>query len=213
MLVLLVPGSPMPEGKEGTNAIASVLGGAVNPSGKLPFSFPARLEDNAAHAHGEAAYPGVDGAVTYAEGILVGYRWHDTRGIRPLFPFGHGLSYTSFEYGKMTTDKRTYASSDEVIRVRLLLRNKGRRAGAEVVQLYASLPRSGVERAAKELKAFAKVQLEAGETREVALEIPASSLAYWDEAAGGWKVEPGEYLLQAGSSSGDLRQRATVTLL
>jgi beta-glucosidase len=199
-------------GSEAGHAIASALGGSVNPSGKLPFSFPARLEDNAAHAYGEASYPGVDGAVTYAEGILVGYRWHDARGIRPLFPFGHGLSYTSFEYGKMTTDKRSYGS-DEVIRARLLLRNKGRRAGAEVVQLYASLPRSGVERAVKELKAFAKVQLEAGETREVALEIPASSLAYWDEAEGSWKVEPGEYLLQAGSSSGDLRQRATVTIL
>ncbi|MDR0766473.1 MAG: glycoside hydrolase family 3 C-terminal domain-containing protein [Odoribacteraceae bacterium] len=198
-------------GSEAGNAIASVLSGAVNPSGKLPFTFPARLEDNAAHAGGVAAYPGEGGTVTYLEGILVGYRWHDTRRVKPLFPFGHGLSYTTFAYGKVSTDKKTYAR-DEVIRATLSLRNTGKTGGAEVVQLYASLPSSRVPRAAKELKAFAKVMLEAGETRDVTLEIPASRLAYWDEETDAWTVEPGEYLLQAGSSSRDIRQRARVTI-
>ncbi|MDR2129626.1 MAG: glycoside hydrolase family 3 C-terminal domain-containing protein [Odoribacteraceae bacterium] len=199
-------------GSEAGNAIARVLDGTVNPSGKLPFTFPVRLEDNAAHAFGTTAYPGENGVESYLEDILVGYRWHDTRRVPPLFAFGHGLSYTTFEYGKPSTDKKTYAR-DEVIRVRFALRNNGKMAGSEVAQLYVSAPGALVPRPAKELKAFTKVALQTGETREVILEIPASRLAYWDETTSGWKIEPGKYTLQTGSSSRDIKHRVTVTIL
>lgn len=117
-------------GSESGNAIANVLTGKVNPSGKLPFSYPVKIEDNAAHSFGKLSYPGDNVNVYYKEDILVGYRWFDTKKIKPQFAFGHGLSYTTFEYGKIATDKKTY-SADETIKVSFTLKNSGKVNGAE----------------------------------------------------------------------------------
>lgn len=138
-------------GSEAGNALASILSGEVNPSGKLPFTFPVRLEDNAATAMN--AYPGNGKDVEYKEGIFVGYRWHDNRQIAPLFCFGHGLSYTTFEYGKAYIDRKQMSAQDSVT-VSISIRNTGSRAGAEVVQLYISDKKSALPRPTKELKGF-----------------------------------------------------------
>src|SRR5690606_7391195 len=150
-------------GTEAGSALASVLVGDVNPSGKLPFTFPVKLDDNGAHKLG--VYPG-NGEQTYNEGIFVGYRWADKQNIKPLFSFGHGLSYTSFEYGKMTADKKDM-SKEGRITFSVDVKNTGKREGQEVVQLYIHDVKSSVPRPVKELKAFEKVSLKAGETKTV----------------------------------------------
>lgn len=195
-------------GSESGNSIADILFGKVNPSGKLPFTFPAALADNGAHALG--AYPGVkrDGTdivdLEYKEGILVGYRWHDTRRIKPLFAFGHGLSYTSFSYGKATVSAPSMTSAETIV-VSVPVTNTGAVAGAEVVQLYISDPECSVERPAKELKNFAKVYLQPGESRTVEFEVTKSDLAYFDAAAHDWVAEPGRFIASVGSASDDIR--------
>jgi beta-glucosidase len=191
-------------GSEAGNALADVISGDVNPSGKLPFSFPKKLEDNAAHSFGKLSYPGDGVNVYYKEDILVGYRWFDTKKIEPLFPFGYGLSYTSFDYSKPSADK-TELTADGTVKVTFTLTNSGKTDGAETAQLYVSKPKSNVIRAAKELKAFQKVFLKAGESQTVTLEVPVSSFAYYNEAKHGWEVEPGSYTLLLGSSSRDIK--------
>lgn len=188
-------------GSEGGNALADVLLGTVNPSGKLPWTMPARLEDSPAHATG--SFPG-DATVEYAEKLLVGYRWFDTREIAPLYPFGYGRSYTSFQIKNATTDKAIYTSNDTIY-VTLDLENTGQRDGKEVVQVYASAPDSGVERPAQELKGFKKVFVAAGDTSPVTLAIPVSELAYYHVASGSWKVEPTQYTLRLGNASRDVQ--------
>jgi beta-glucosidase len=187
-------------GSEAGNAIADVISGAVNPSGKLPISFPKRLEDCGAHSFDKLSYPGDSINQYYKEDILVGYRWLDTKKIVPLFPFGHGLSYTTFSYGKVSTDKKTYAPQD-TIKVSFTLQNTGKVDGAEAVQVYVSKKKSVVARAAKDLKAFDKIYLKSGETKTVNLEIKASDLSYFDEKNHCWALEQGEYLIQNASSS------------
>lgn len=196
-------------GSEGGNAIVDVLTGAVNPSGKLPFSFPKKLEDNAAMSFGTLSYPGDGTNEYYKEDILVGYRWFDTKHIAPQFAFGYGLSYTTFEYGKIATDKKTY-SPDETIKVSFTLKNSGKVDGAEAVQVYASQPKASVLRPAKELKAFKKVFLKAGETQTVELEIKVKDLAFYNETAHGWTVEPGEFVLRNASSSADVKSSVAI---
>lgn len=223
-IVILVSGSPFDistimqsapsilwsgfNGSEGGNAIADVILGNVNPSGKLPFTFPAALNDSPAHALD--AFPG-DRTVTYKEGILVGYRWFDTRNIEPLLCFGHGLSYSSFTYSRMKTDKKAYGS-DEVIKLSLRVRNTGSIKGAETVQVYVSDRNPGMDKAARELKAFRKIMIPAGKSVKASISINVSDLACWDEKTNGWITEPGEYLIAAGSSSRDLRSAATITI-
>lgn len=197
-------------GSEAGHALVDVLSGAVNPSGKLPISFYARLEDCGAHAFDESCYPGVEDECYYKEGILVGYRWLQAKGIRPAYPFGYGLSYTSFELGEPATKRTSYTEKDRVT-VRVSLTNTGETAGKEVVQLYASKPESAVERAPRELKAFEKVYLEAGESRTVELSFDAVQLAYWDEATHAWQVEKGDYDLYVGNSS-EATDKLTITI-
>lgn len=195
-------------GSEAGNSIADVLTGKVNPSGKLPFTFPRRLEDVGAHALG--AYPGTkrEGSdiwdCEYREGILVGYRWHDTRKIAPLFAFGHGLSYTTFSYGKATADARTL-NGDGELKISVPVTNSGSVAGAEVVQLYVSDPKCSVMRPAKELKGFTKVYLEPGETRNVEFTLGKDDLAYFDADAHAWVTEPGEFHAHVASASDNIR--------
>ena len=195
-------------GSEAGNSIADVIFGEVNPSGRLPFSFPVRLTDNGAHALG--AYPGVkrqDSDITdleYAEGLLVGYRWHDTKKVKPLFAFGHGLSYTAFSFGKATAD-RNEIGQDDTVTFTVPVTNTGDRAGAEVVQLYISDPKCSVTRPAKELKGFAKVYLEPGETRDVKITIDREALSYFDADRHEWIAEPGDFIASVGSASDNIK--------
>ena len=196
-------------GSEGGNAIANVLTGEVNPSGKLPFSFPKKLEDNGANSFGKEAYPGDSLKVDYKEDILVGYRWYDTKKITPQFPFGFGLSYSTFEYGKITTDKKTY-KPDETIKLSFSLKNTGKVDGAEAVQVYTSQPKASVLRPAKELKAFKKVFLKAGETQSVELEIKVKDLAFYNEQTQLWTVETGEFILHNAASAADIKSSVSI---
>jgi len=196
-------------GSEAGHAIANVLAGNVNPSGKLPFTFAAKLNDYGAHAFGAISYPGDSIKEEYKEDILVGYRWFDTKNIKPLFPFGFGLSYTIFEYGKMNTDKRVY-SKEECIKMTFTVKNTGNVAGEEVVQIYASQPKASVLRPTKELKAFTKVALKAGETKIVELEVKVKDMAFYDEITKSWIVEPGVFVLYNAASSADLKSKVNI---
>ena len=210
-------------GSEAGNALAAVLSGDANPSGKLPFTFPVKLEDNAAHQMGEypgnkeelAAGKGKDQKnpinITYNEGIFVGYRWHDTKNIKPLFSFGHGLSYTTFEYGKVRADK-TQMAQDGKITFTVSIKNTGKREGAEVAQLYISDLKSSVPRPVKELKGFGKINLKPGEQKEVSFTIDKSALSFFDAATHQWIAEPGEFEALVGASSSDIKTKVKFTL-
>jgi beta-glucosidase len=193
-------------GMEGGNAIARVLLGQMNPSGKLPVSLPRRLEDTPSFGN----YPG-GREVRYGEGVFVGYRGYDAKGVTPLFPFGHGLSYTRFEYGAVSAPAAI--QPDREFKVTVPVRNAGSRAGVEVVQLYVADRESSVARPPKELKAFAAVRLNPGQTRRVAFTLGPRSLSFYDSSRREWVAEPGEFDLLVGSSSRDIRSRATVRLV
>lgn len=198
-------------GSEGGHAIADIICGDVNPSGKLPFTFPVKLEDNGAHSFDEVSYPGVNDKEVYKEDILVGYRWHDTKNIEPLFEFGFGLSYTSFSINSANTDKDSYSEYDNIV-VSVEIENTGGMNGAEVIQVYASDVESSVMRPLKELKAFRKVNLEPGEKRLVELTIPVRDLAFYDEELGDWNIEPGDFKLMIGVSSRDIKEVLEITI-
>lgn len=194
-------------GSESGNALADMLAGKINPSGKLPFTFPAKLEESPAHAL--KTFPGVYREANYKEGILVGYRWFDTKNIKPLYPFGYGLSYTSFGYGALKTNKKSYGKNETIVAT-IPVKNIGKISGRETVQLYVGKAQSKVERATKELKAFSKVPVAAGAVATVTLRIPVKDLAYYDEQTNSWVVEEGVYQLMAGSSSQDIRGKVEV---
>lgn len=187
-------------GSEAGYAIASVLSGDVNPSGKLPFSFPKKLSDNGAISYGQLSYPGDGVKQVYMEDLLVGYRWHDTKKIPAAYPFGYGLSYTTFNLSNARCDANTYPS-DGKIQLSIDIENTGSRDGAEVIQVYVSDVKSSVARPYQELKAFQKVFLKAGEKQTVSLTIPVSSFAFWDETSSSWNTEAGDYMLRVGNSS------------
>lgn len=190
-------------GTEAGHALASILFGDVNPSGKLPFTFPARLEDNSAHALGE--YPGDSINVSYNESIFVGYRWADKqKKARPLFPFGHGLSYTTFAYGKPIADKKTLLPG-ETITFTLPVKNTGTREGQEVVQLYISDKKSSLPRPVKELKGFSKVHLAPGQEKTVTFTIDKEALSFFDDTKHEWVAEPGKFEALIGASATDIK--------
>lgn len=195
-------------GSEMGHSLADVIFGDVNPSGKLPFTFPVKLEDSPAHFNGKA-YP-TDGVNEYEEGIYVGYRWFDAKGIKPLFAFGHGLSYTTFEYGEAALGKVSHRNGGK-IEISVPVANSGSVAGAEVVQLYVSDPVCSVDRPVKELKAFSKVFLEPGETKTVKLTLTEDALRFFDEASHSWKAEEGEFEALVGSASDDIRTSVRFT--
>lgn len=196
-------------GSEAGDALADVLTGSVNPSGKLPFTFPASLHDSPAFALN--TYPSKNLTANYKEGILVGYRWYDTKKIEPLYCFGYGLSYTNFKYSGLKTDKHIYKKGDK-IKIWVDVENTGAVNGKETVQLYIGKGNSVVERAEKELKAFKKVSIAPGKVSAVALNVNVNDLAYFDDATHKWIVEPGKYKLMAGSSSQDIRQVGDITI-
>ena len=198
-------------GSEAGHALADVLSGTVNPSGKLPISFPVKLTDNGAHSFDALCYPGDSLHVVYKEDILVGYRWHDTKKIPALFPFGHGLSYTTFTYGKAALSS-TDMTADGSITVTVPVKNTGSLPGKEVVQLYVGDNKSSLPRPQKELKAFDKIALNPGEEKTVTFTITADDLKYFDDARHEWVAEPGKFTLYIGSSSTDIRTKGSFTL-
>ena len=191
-------------GSMGGKSLADILSGAVNPSGKLPFSFPAKLTDCGAHAFDELSYPGDSIKQEYKEDILVGYRWHDTKKVPALFPFGHGLSYTTFTYGKPMASAKAMAA-DGMLTVTVAVKNTGSIAGKEIVQLYVGDDKCSVLRPVKELKHFAKVALAPGEEKSVTFTLTPDDLKFYDEASAAWKYEPGKFKAYVCASSADVR--------
>lgn len=209
-------------------SMADVISGKVNPSGKLPFSFPKKLEDNGAHHFGAVSYPGIEGTTAgnaaadlkgadvsagndpqqeYLEDILVGYRWHDTKKIPALFPFGYGLSYTTFKYGKASLSSKDM-TADGIITVSVPVTNTGNVEGKETVQLYIQDEKSSLPRPVKELKGFSKITLAPGETKEVTFTITPDDLKFFDDSKHEWIAEPGRFKAMIGASSSDIRSTA-----
>ena len=203
-------------GSEAGEALASVLVGDVNPSGKLPFTWPVALNDVGAHKLG--AYPGVwrDGGKIideeYKEDIFVGYRWADKEKIKPLFAFGHGLSYTTFKIGNVRTDKKEMGA-DGTMTFTVNVTNTGERAGSEVVQLYVTDVKSSLPRPLKELKGFGKVYLKPGESRDVSITIGRDALSFYDDRTSSWTAEPGVFVAQIGTSSDRIVAKMTFKLI
>jgi beta-glucosidase len=186
-------------GEEDGNAVAAVLFGDVNPSGKLPVTFPQAVGDLPANT--PIQFPGVNGQEMYSEGILVGYRYFDAKSVQPLFAFGHGLSYTTFSYANLVVGPGAQSVDFDVT-------NTGSVAGAEVAQLYIGMPATNVPQPPKQLKGFQKLALQPGQTGHVHLTLDQRALSYWDTVSHAWKVAPGTYQIMAGSSSRDIRIQA-----
>ena len=195
-------------GTEAGNALANVLVGDVNPSGKLTFTFPVKLNDNGAHALGE--FPGGD-EVTYKESIFVGYRYADKQKAKPLFSFGHGLSYTTFEYGKVSADKKQMSAGDQIT-FSVKVKNTGNREGSEIVQLYISDLKSSLPRPIKELKGFEKISLKAGEEKTVTFTVDKAALSFFDDKKHEWVAEPGDFEAIIGASSTDIKTKVNFSL-
>ncbi len=191
-------------GSEAGHAIANVLSGEVNPSGRLPFTFAAKLNDYGSHSFGPIAYPGDSINEIYKDDILVGYRWFDTKKVIPQFPFGYGLSYTTFAYGKVTADKKTM-NKDEKIIISVPVKNTGTVKGKEVVQLYINDQKSSELRPEKELKAFQKTELNPGEEKLVNFTIDQSALQFYSDVKKAWITEPGKFTAIIGASSRDIK--------
>jgi beta-glucosidase len=196
-------------GDEGGRAAANLLVGRVNPAGRLPITWPRRLQDTVAHdpTHPERSSGGVDGKTSYSEGLLVGYRWFDRRGIEPLFPFGYGLSYTRFEYRSLTVNR----AADGGIDAAFTLRNTGPVRGDEVPQLYLTAPvdiPQHAQFADRSLVAFSRVPLDAGQSKRVVLHVPLRRLQYWSEVDHRWQLPAGARSIQVGASSRDIRLTA-----
>jgi beta-glucosidase len=190
-------------GCEGGHALADVAFGRVNPSGKLPVTFPRRLEETPVNVYGEYN----DTCVEYKEGLMVGYRYYDTKKVEPLFPFGHGLSYTTFAYDDLVIEPAP-GGKDGVVQVSVDVKNTGPRPGAEVVQLYIRDEEAAVLRPFKELKGFEKIQLRPGQTRTVRFLITKRDLSFYEVKSGKWTAEPGAFTVLVGSSSRDIRVQA-----
>jgi len=188
-------------GMEGGNALAKVLFGDVNPSGKLPATFPKKLSDSPAHALGN--FPGTNGTVTYVEGLLVGYRWFDTKNIEPQFPFGFGLSYTTFKYSGL----KLIPGTNEIVTAQFEIENTGKVAGAEVAQLYVHQKNPALMRPEKELKGFKKVFLKPGENQTFSIPLKKSAFEYYDDGKKSWVAQNDTFEILIGSSSRDIRLR------
>ncbi len=202
ILSLFIPGM------QGGQATVDILLGKVNPSGKLPLSFPKYERDTPSYGN----FPGYNSEVWYGEGIYVGYRYYEKKQIAPMYPFGHGLSYTNFEISGLTVPAQVNCDEQD-IQIRVTVKNTGDMAGAEVVQLYIHDPVSTLDKPCKELKAFQKVHLAPGEEKTITLTLTKRDFASYDCRLGQWATEPGAYELLVGCSSADIRQRATLELL
>jgi beta-glucosidase len=195
------------DSQEQGNALADILFGDENPSGKLPTTFPVRLEDNPAYIN----YPGENGKVRYGEGIFVGYRYYDKKKLAPLFPFGHGLSYTKFKYSNLKLSAKSI-TPNESFKVQVDVTNTGKVAGKEIVQLYVRDIISTFARPEKELKAFEKVELKPKQTKTITFTLDREAFWYFDAVKNVWSTEPGEFEILVGASSRDIRLNDSVTL-
>ena len=193
-------------GQEFGNSLSDILFGEVNPSGKLPTTFPHKISDTPAYS----TYPGKDLQMDYEEGLFIGYRWYDKEKIKPLFPFGHGLSYTTFEYSNLRAIPPRGTSS--VAAFEIDITNSGSLAGKEVVQGYISVSNSQIDRPNKELKKFDKVFLKPGETKKIQFELSERDLSFWSIETQTWQVEPAEYIFEVGASANDIREKTSVWL-
>ena len=193
-------------GQEFGNSLADILFGKTNPSGKLPTTFPKTLPDTPAYS----SYPGKDLQMDYEEGLYIGYRWYDKENIEPLFPFGHGLSYTSFEYSNLRAIPPKGESS--VAAFELDIKNSGDTEGKEIIQGYIGVSNSQIDRPLKELKKFEKIHLNPGESKKVKFELTERDLSFWNIETHSWQVEPAEYVFEVGASATDIREQATVWL-
>lgn len=191
-------------GQAGGGALADLLFGAVNPSGRLAETIPVRLADTASYVN----FPGEQGHVRYGEGVMVGYRWHETVGVQARYPFGYGLSYTTFA----VTDLTVQVTGDDTARATVAVTNTGDRPGSDVVQLYVAAQHGPVRRPARELRAFAKVHLQPGKTQTVTLELDRRAFAYWDVERHGWVVTPGRYTVQVCRDAATVTAEQAVTL-
>jgi beta-glucosidase len=191
-------------GVEGGNAIADILTGAYNPSGKLPVTFPVKWEDCSAYKY----YKMEEGTTRYDDGIYVGYRHFDKKGIEPLFPFGFGLSYTNFEY----SDLKVISKGKENYEVTFTVKNTGKVSGTEVAQLYCSENNPKIDRPVQELKGFKRVELNPGDLSNVKLNLNHKDLSFFDEASHSWKVEPGQYRISIGASSRDIKLKTEIVV-
>jgi len=198
-------------GSDAGYAIADVVSGDKNPSGKLPFTFPVKLEDNAAHYFGELSYPGDSINQYYKEDILVGYRWHETKKIEPQFAFGYGLSYSTFNLSDINTDKKNYHSGDKIT-VSCSVKNTGNVDGAEVVQVYIGKPNSEVDRAIKELKGFKKVEVALNNSEQVTVTIDVDKLAYYNATTANWELEKGDYFVYVGNASNKIAKKIKINI-
>ncbi len=198
-------------GSLGGYTLGDILSGKVNPSGKLPFSFPKKLEDCGANFYGEISFPGDSIKEEYKEDILVGYRWYEKKEIPVLFPFGHGLSYTNFSYGKPIVSSQILSKSDS-LKVSLTITNTGNTQGKEVVQLYIGEDNPTVVRPIKELKGFKKISLNPKDKKQIEFTLSQDDFAFYDEETASWQANKGKYTIYIGSSSGDIRQKLTVEL-
>lgn len=194
-------------GQASGGAIADILFGKVNPSGKLSETFPKRIEDTPAYIN----WPGEAGQVKYGEGLYIGYRYYDTKGLETQFPFGHGLSYTEFNYSNLEFNSSSIRDSDG-LELKFKLQNAGERSGKEVVQVYVREVNPRLNRPVKELKAFTKIELAPGETKDLSLNLDQRAFAYWDTELGDWRVDSGEFDILVGSSATDIRLEARVTV-
>ena len=197
-------------GMEGGRAIAHVLFGDVNPSGKIPMTFPKSIEDSPAHKSLKT-FPGVDLKVSYEEGIYVGYRHFEKNEVEPLFPFGFGLSYTSFKFKEVDSNKDVLKSMEDSLELSVTITNTGNRAGSEVIQIYSENVKSSVDRPVKELVGFEKVYLEKGQTKKVKATVKSKDLAFYDIETSDWKVEPGDFTLHIGNSSDSIHLKKKIT--
>lgn len=192
-------------GEEDGNIVADLLFGNANPSGKLPLTFPKAEGDVPAHTPQQ--YPGVNGVATYSEGLQVGYRWYDAQDITPLFPFGYGLSYTSFSFANLSAPKQIQSGKQVIVSVDV--KNTGKRAGADVVQLYIAAPASAGE-PPRQLKGFTKVSLQPGESKHVSVTLDPRAFSIWNTSSNGWTVVPGNYELSVGDSSRNLPLHSSI---
>lgn len=193
-------------------SLADIISGKANPSGKLPVTFAKRQQDYPCFQYGQNGYPGVDKQVYYKEGIYVGYRYFGTKKVATQFPFGYGQSYTTFKYGKPSLSSTTLSKNGKLT-VSIAVTNTGKRSGKETVQLYIGDDKSSVDRPTRELKGFEKVSLEAGETKNVVFTVSPEDLQFYDEVNHAWVAEPGSFTIYVGSSSEDIRGKATFTFL
>ena len=191
-------------GSIGGISLRDVLTGKVNPSGKLPFSYPVKLEDCPAHHFGEMSYPGDSIKQEYKEDILVGYRWYDTKKIKPLYPFGYGMSYTTYSYSKPLASKKILKDNDS-IQVSVKIKNTGLAKGKEIVQLYIEDEKCSLLRPKKELKGFHKVELEPNEEKTIQFHIDINDLTFFDDSKQKWIAEPGKFKAYIAASSEDIR--------